>query len=172
MTGRKFSIVVAVDSKNGIGIDGKLPWRLTEDMRHFRDTTTGDDPGTNNAVIMGRKTWESIPAKFRPLPRRHNVVITRNKEYELPGGACRAGSLHDSLFIGAHRLFVIGGADIYAEAIKHSNCEGLYLTRVRSEYKCDTFFPDYESLFEKHQVFETLNEGGILYSIEHWLKRQ
>jgi dihydrofolate reductase/thymidylate synthase len=168
---RKFSIIVAVDDKNGIGVKGKLPWRLSEDMRHFRDTTIGDDPGLNNAVIMGRKTWESIPAKFRPLPRRHNVVITRNKTYELPDHACQAGSLADALFIGAHNLFVIGGGEIYKEAIRHPNCEGMYITRVRGDYECDTFFPEYESLFDKECVLETLNEGGVLYSIEHWLRK-
>lgn len=169
MYGRKFSLVVAVDSKNGIGIDGKLPWRLSEDMRHFRELTTSS-PGEVNAVIMGRKTWESIPAKFRPLPGRLNVVITRNKDYELPEGVQMAGSLADAVYISADKHFVIGGSQIYADAIKHPNCEGMYITRVNKEYECDTFFPDYKKLFEKERVIEILNEGGVRYNIEHWLR--
>lgn len=170
MLGRKFSVVVAVDSKNGIGINGQLPWRLSEDMKHFRTLTTGG-PEENNAVIMGRKTWESIPGKYRPLPRRTNVVITRNRGYELPDGVQMAGSLADAVYISADKLFVIGGSQIYADAIKHENCESIYLTRVRGEYECDTFFTGYESLFEKERVIDTINEGGVLYSIEYWIRR-
>lgn len=170
MAGRKFNVVVAHDSKNGIGMNGQLPWRLSEDMKHFKSLTMGKE-GETNAVIMGRKTWESIPAKFRPLPGRINVVISRNKEYELPDNACRAGSLVDSLFIKADRLFVIGGAEIYKEAIDHANCEGVYVTRIRGEYECDTFLPSYEEKFKKELVLTTLNEGGVLYSIEYWLRR-
>jgi len=170
MDGKKFSIVVAVDAKNGIGINGQLPWTLPEDMKHFRRLTCGE-PWDTNAVIMGRKTWESIPLKFRPLPKRNNVVITRNKTYEVPDGVCVAGSLGESLSVNAKKIFVIGGAEIYAEAIKHKDCEGLYITRIQNEYECDTFLSAYEDLYKQSEVLASLDEGGVGYSIEHWLRQ-
>jgi dihydrofolate reductase len=76
-----FSVIVAATTSGGIGKDGNLPWRLSKDMQYFKAVTTRSPEGKRNAVIMGRKTWESIPAKFRPLPDRINVVITRNANF-------------------------------------------------------------------------------------------
>lgn len=163
----KFSLVVATDINKGIGIDGKLPWRLKHDMKHFRDLTTG---GGGNAVIMGRKTWESIPDKFRPLPNRHNVVMTRNGHYEVPHGVWLAASLEGALAVQAKKTFVIGGSQIYAEAIDHPSCEDLYLTRVQKEYECDAFFPPCEGLFVFGEVLGHFAENGVSYSIERWVR--
>ena len=92
-----FSIIVAVDSKNGIGKNNGLSWRLKEDMKHFRTLTLGGfkDFGIQNVVIMGRKTYESIPPKFRPLPNRLNIVISRS--LESINGARIANSLEEAL---------------------------------------------------------------------------
>lgn len=173
MDGRKFTIIVAVDNQNGIGINGQLPWRLKEDMKYFRLATTSHPrhEKATNAVIMGRKTWESIPEKFRPLKGRTNIVITRNKSYPLPEGVSRSGSLKDAIYVNATKLYVIGGAQIYAEAIKHPNCEALRITRVHKEYECDTFFPSFKEDFEHETTIANLDEGGVSYSIEHWLRR-
>jgi len=166
-----FSIVVATDSKNGIGINGNLPWRLSEDMKHFRDLTTGKHE-YHNAVIMGRKTWESIPSKFRPLPKRQNIVLSRNPEFECPGLPVTVlGSFDTAVQALCSRAFVIGGSEIYKEALDHPQCEDMYITRVRGEFECDTFFPPFEKIFYEDRLIMTLNEGGILYSIEHWLRR-
>jgi dihydrofolate reductase len=101
-----------------------------------------------NAVIMGRKTWESIPARFRPLPGRLNVVISRSLgQKPSEGGVVVAGSLEEALQElrgragGVGRVFVIGGAQIYGAALERREARRVLLTRVRSEFECDTFFP-------------------------------
>ena len=169
MASKNFSLVVATDSKRGIGIDGELPWRLKHDMSHFRTLTSGRTPG-KNAVIMGRKTWESIPEKFRPLPGRINVVMSRNKSYPLPINAKRAASLDEALEVEAEQLFVIGGAEIYSSAIDHERCESIYVTRIEKEYECDTVFPPYEGQYRFKELLGSFNEGGIVYTIERWLR--
>lgn len=140
-----FSIIVAIDEKGGIGIGGKLPWDLKVDMAHFKKTTTNG----KNAVIMGRKTWESIPINRRPLENRLNIVLTKGvyddeERTRLFGVAVLAQSLDDALALaqGADKVFVIGGANVYKEAIDHPLCKEICLTRVYgSDVKCDTFFP-------------------------------
>jgi dihydrofolate reductase/thymidylate synthase len=79
---RTFECIVACDANRGIGLEGSVPWRLRGDMAYFkRKTSAVEKEGNVNAVIMGRKTWESIPAKFRPLPGRLNIILTRNEAY-------------------------------------------------------------------------------------------
>ena len=104
-----FNIIAAVDDNGGIGKDGKLPWgRLKDDINWFRKVTVGNG---NNAVIMGRKTWDSLPKQFRPLPERYNIVLSRNL---MPGkGYSVAGSLDIALHMAekADRVFVTGDRD-------------------------------------------------------------
>ncbi|HEY9713021.1 MAG TPA: dihydrofolate reductase, partial [Chroococcales cyanobacterium] len=86
-TKHKLDLVVAVDLNRGIGRANGLPWRLPKDMKRFRNLTTAStDPHLQNAVIMGRKTWDSIPEKFRPLEGRINIVLTRSRDLQLPEG--------------------------------------------------------------------------------------
>ena len=95
---RSFAAVVAADEEWGIGRDGDLAWRLPGDMRWFRELTIGKPPeGVQNTVIMGRKTWDSIPPRYRPLPGRHNVVVSRNPELSLPEGVTLVHSLDEGL---------------------------------------------------------------------------
>src|SRR5262245_23206269 len=109
--------IVAAVARNGcIGKDGDLPWRIPEDMRRYRAITMG------KVVVMGRKTWESIPAKFRPLPGRTNVVVTRQADYPLPDGVERHASLTAALAAHAEDEVVVnGGADIYAQAMDRAD---------------------------------------------------
>ena len=79
----RLTIIVAATKLNGIGQNGNLPWRLAKEMKYFAQVTTQAPEGQRNAVIMGRNTWESIPSKFRPLPNRLNVVVSRNAEYQV-----------------------------------------------------------------------------------------
>ena len=124
------SLIVACTGEGGIGKDGQLPWRLPGDMAYFKRVTTGGsaaDAGTGeklNAVVMGRKTWDSIPAKFRPLAGRVNVVLSRNPgALGLPADVLGATSLPDALSAVDDRAdidqcFIIGGAEVYREALK------------------------------------------------------
>jgi dihydrofolate reductase len=171
----RFDIVAAADERLGIGKEGRLPWRLPGEMRYFRDLTRGAhaDAGADNVVIMGRRTWESIPRPYRPLVGRHNVVVTRQHGYPLPEGAERASALDDALRLaGAHgggRVFVIGGGDLYAQAIEHPACQGIYLTRIMADYDCDAFFPVIdERSFELAEILDDVTERGVRYRIERW----
>jgi dihydrofolate reductase/thymidylate synthase len=153
-----FSIVVAVDEKNGMGKDGKLPWRIPAELQYFAKLTKEtDDPDKTNAVIMGRKSWESIPGKYRPLPNRLNIVMTRNEDYALPDGVLRATSLDQALQLagehGTEKTFVIGGAGVFKDCLPHPNCKILYVTEVLQTFECDTFLPeigdsDYKRVFQ------------------------
>ncbi len=128
------TIVAAVAANGCIGKDGDLPWRIPEDMRRYRRITMG------KVIVMGRKTWESIPERFRPLPGRTNVVVTRDLRYPLPPGVERVGSLEEALAAHAAEDVVInGGGAIYERAMTHA--DALDLTRVHRDVAGDTFFP-------------------------------
>ena len=139
------SIIAAIGSRDrALGKGGKLLWRLPDDMRRFKALTTG------HPVIMGRKTWESLPLKFRPLPGRTNIVVTRQTGYEAAGAliadsleAARAAAARAP---GADEIFVIGGGELYAAALPFA--DHLYLTLIDAETDADTFFPPYEKEFK------------------------
>lgn len=125
------SIIVAIAQNGTIGDKNSLLWHIKEDMRFFRTTTSG------HAVIMGRKTFESLGSK--PLPKRTNIVITRaDRQFE---GALTAHSLQEAIAMAGDdaEIFVIGGAQIYAEAL--SVADRMYITRVERDYEGDTTFP-------------------------------
>ncbi len=128
------SIIAAIAKNNCIGKDGTLPWQLPEDLKRFRALTTG------KVVIMGRKTWDSIPEKFRPLPNRTNVVITRQSDFAVPEGVTIFSSLEAALQKYAHEdVMIIGGSQIYAAAMPLAKT--LYITHVDQEVDGDAFFP-------------------------------
>jgi dihydrofolate reductase len=126
------SLVVAYARNRVIGRDGGLPWHLPSDMKHFRELTTG---GT---VVMGRKTYASIPDKFRPLPGRRNMVLSRDAGYRAAGAEVYP-SLPAALDACGRDCFVIGGGATYAEALPHAGC--VYATEVAEDVEGDTFFP-------------------------------
>jgi len=137
------SLIVAMDEKGGIGKDNGLPWgSMPLDMKRFKELTTG------KRVIMGRRTWESIPEKYRPLPNRENVVISRNPDY-VATGAKVFTSLEDALFnreqaasaepiIGIKENVIIGGGEIYKEALQKNIPERIYLTTIEHAFDTDT----------------------------------
>ena len=129
----QISLIVAVARNGVIGRGGTLPWRLPADLQHFKRVTMG------SAVIMGRKTWESIG---RPLPGRRNLVITRQSGYRAEGAEV-FGSLDAALMATrGEPAFVIGGAELYAQALPHAG--RLYVTRIEAEIAGDTLFPEVE----------------------------
>eukprot|EP00052_Salpingoeca_macrocollata_P021435 m.183639 g.183639 ORF g.183639 m.183639 type:complete len:211 (-) comp21530_c0_seq1:38-670(-) len=150
MVASGFALVVAADEALGIGKAGSLPWRLKSDMAFFKQTTsTTESAEKHNAVVMGRKTWQSIPARFRPLAGRKNVVVTRTPEQlrkEVPAEVLVVDSFVAALEAtttdsAIETVFVIGGGEIYKEAMAHPNCARIYLTRVQGTFDCDTFLP-------------------------------
>lgn len=165
----QFSIVVAMDKKMGIGKDNRLPWpRLKGDMKHFHDVTTTAADGKTNAVIMGRKTWESLPDKSRPLKGRVNVVLSR-QDLDLPEGILHAGSFEAALKILEGRkdidnVWVIGGANVYRQALEMPELHRLYVTEILDTFECDAFFPEFDSEdFYPIDMSKTYEENGIQY---------
>lgn len=133
------SIIVAVDNQNGIGKDNDLLWHLPDDMAFFRQTTMG------HPVITGRKNYISIPPKYRPLKGRTNIVLTRSKDFN-EDGIHIAHSLNDAIEIAktfdTEEIFIIGGGQIYREAMQEGICHRLYVTEVDVTLEADTFFPE------------------------------
>ena len=152
-------LVAAVASNGIIGANGALPWRLPEDLQHFKRITMG------HPVIMGRKTWESLK---RPLPGRDNIVVTRTAGYEAPGAAV-AGSLQAALALclGEPVVFVIGGSRLFAESLPFA--AGLVMTEIYQDFEGDTWFPPYdrshwkETQRERHATAEGMEFDFVLY---------
>ena len=137
-TQRPLLALIAIVARNGvIGRDNTMPWHLPEDLKQFRETTTG------HAVIMGRRTWESLPPKVRPLPGRRNVVLTRQSGW-LAEGAEVVPSLDAALTLlqGQPRAFVIGGAGVYATAL--AQADELHLTEIHQDFDGDVAFPPFD----------------------------
>ncbi|MCB0791001.1 MAG: dihydrofolate reductase [Flavobacteriales bacterium] len=134
--------VIAAMAENGvIGVDGELPWRLPDDMKFFQRTTMG------HHVITGRKNYESIPDRFRPLAGRNNVVVTRDHAYAAPGATvvhALEEALHLARNAGETEAFIIGGGQIYAEAFRAGVVDRIYLTVVHAEVDGDVYFPDFQ----------------------------
>lgn len=130
------SLIAALDRRRGIGKDNQLPWRLPADLKRFRELTTG------HHIITGRKTYESIG---KPLPGRTTIIITRNRDYKAEG-CFIVHSLNEALELarsrGEQEVFVIGGAEIYAQALPLA--DRLYLTLVDAGVEADAFFPAFE----------------------------
>ena len=172
-----FSIVVAMDQDRGIGRDGKLPWHLKCDLQHFKEITTQTrDRNKHNAVIMGRKTWDSLPSQFRPLPNRINVVITRNPNLEFPQGVLRADGLEQALVLGApssaiESVYVIGGAQIFEQAIALKECRKIYLTQILHSFDCDTFFPPFIDHFQHEASSPRYIENKIFYLLAEYSRK-
>lgn len=155
----QISLIAALGNQRQIGKKGKLLWRIPEDMKHLRDLTIG------HPIIMGRKTWDSIPEERRPLPERTNIVITRNPEYTA-SGAIVTNSLEEALKeardTGQGEIFIFGGGEIYQLAMPLA--VKLYLTLVDSSEEGDTFFPEYEEEFELINQSNKKTAGDVEYT--------
>lgn len=158
----RISLIAAASENNVIGNHGTIPWNIPEDMKHFRTLTTG------KPVIMGRKTYESIG---HPLPKRPNIVITRQKRFTAEG--CHVvASLDEALQIAdcknAEEVFVIGGGEIYREALEKA--DRIYLTRVHATIEGDAFFPEFHPE-HWNVVREERYEGDPAYTFLMYEKR-
>ncbi|CAG4884944.1 Dihydrofolate reductase type 3 [Georgfuchsia toluolica] len=152
--------LIAAVARNGIiGRNNTLPWRLPEDLKHFKALTTG------HPIVMGRKTWESLG---QPLPGRHNIVITRDAAYHA-AGATVVNSLEGALHLAndAEELFVIGGAEIYRLALPLA--DRLQLTELDADFAGDTHFPDVdritwrETIRERHRSASSFDYAFVTY---------
>jgi dihydrofolate reductase len=151
-------------SRNGvIGREGQLPWHLPADLAHFKQTTLGQ------AVVMGRKTWDSLPERFRPLPGRTNIVITRQKDWQAHG-ALVAHSLAQAMALCPEPgpLWVIGGAEVYAQALPLANT--VVVTEIDIDVEGDAHAPHLGAEWkELSRQFHAI-EGGLSYSFVTYTK--
>jgi dihydrofolate reductase len=137
----KVALIVAIDSARGIGKNNDLMWHLPNDMKFFKETTQ------NQIVVMGRKNYDSIPEKYRPLPNRLNVVLTRNADFQAPD--CEVFTSLEACFEHfknetERTIFIIGGGEIYKMALEHNRIDEMYITYINKEYGADTFFPTFD----------------------------
>lgn len=158
----RLSIIVAMGRDRVIGKDNALLWYIPDDLKRFKALTLG------HSVIMGRKTWESLPEKFRPLPGRTNIVVTRQDDYDAIG-AVVAHSLEEARAAaarahGADEICIIGGAQLYVEALPFA--DRLYLTLIEDDKEGDAYFPEYEQQFTKKLSEESREWNGLRYT---WL---
>jgi dihydrofolate reductase len=159
----QITLVVAMDAQRGIGVDNKLPWHLPEDLAHFKRVTLG------HPIIMGRKTFDSIG---RPLPKRRNIVVTRNAGWQHEGVDV-ALSLQDAIaLVGSEPASIIGGAQIFTESM--ALADRMIVTEIDHVFRCDTFFP----AIDPAQWTETAREqhhseaNGFDYSFVTYEKRK
>ncbi|WP_293776376.1 dihydrofolate reductase [uncultured Oxalicibacterium sp.] len=138
------TLVVAIDAKNGIGIDNQLPWHLPEDLAHFKRTTSG------HPIIMGRKTFDSIG---RPLPNRRNIVITRNTAWQHEGVEAVTSIAAAKALVGDAAAFIIGGGQIFADTL--AEADRLIVTHIDKVFDCDAFFPAIDHAIWQETARET-----------------
>lgn len=162
-----FNVIFACTLDCGIGKNGTIPWHLPDDLKMFKKITSYTNDNTKqNMIIMGRKTWESLPVQ--PLPGRKNVIIT-SKQISSPGVTCFT-SLNDALAsaesdANIENVFVIGGAQLYNEALQHENCQTLYVTMINHDFNCDTFFDsDLMKRFEMVEIGDVQLHKDIEYA--------
>jgi dihydrofolate reductase len=143
MARAKVAAIVAMDEGRLIGKNGGLPWHVPEDLAHFRSLTSGQ------IVVMGRKTWDSLPPKFKPLPGRTNLVISREgSDLSLPEGVLRAFSpahaveLAQSVAADERTIWIIGGAEIYKATLPL--CDEVHLTKIHGTHEGDAWLPEFE----------------------------
>ncbi|KAM3955137.1 dihydrofolate reductase [Aphomia sociella] len=177
MNKTKLNLIAAACENMGIGVNGTLPWRLKKEMAYFTTMTTKvQDPLKVNAVVMGRRTWDCIPAKFSPLSNRVNIVLTHKVDdvkSKVPEGVVVVSGLDEAVkYIDSREdiesTWVIGGSSIYKAAMEHQNCDKIYLTEIQKSFDCDAFFPRIDkqqySLVKEEGIPEELQtEGDITY---------
>lgn len=160
----EISIIVATSANLVIGKDNDIPWHIPTDLKNFKKITEG------HTVIMGRKCWESIPAKYRPLPNRRNIVITRNEDY-IADGAEVVHSLLGAIDISSDdgEVFIIGGSQIYKEGFEYA--DKLYLTQIEEEVDGDIKLEglNYKDWSLKESS-EPIKENGFTYKFETFIR--
>ncbi|XP_053200687.1 dihydrofolate reductase-like [Panonychus citri] len=179
---RNFSLIAAICDNYGIGVNNKLPWRLKNEMNYFtRITITSDDESKKNAVIMGRKTWESIPEKYRPLDGRINLIVSRTvteKPIKSDGvfSDLKSALVQASCMDEVDQIFIVGGEQIYREALTFPECSTIYLTRIEANFDCDSFFPKFDEKIFQEISKETVpkeiqEENGLKYKFHVYQRK-
>ena len=159
-----FSIIAAVDDKGGLAKNGQMPWQLPSELKYFKAITIGTG---HNAIIMGRKTWQALPEKNKPLKNRLNVILSRQDNLSLPKRVIQFSSLDQALNTlkqkNLDRIFVIGGGEVFKEAVNHKSCSNIYLTKISQNFNCDIFMPKIDKNFTLEKQSQLVEENGLSY---------
>lgn len=177
----KFNIILAVDEKNWIWKSWELAWKISEDMKYFKKITeTTKDLGKLNWVIMWRKTWVSIPSKYRPLENRINCILSRKLKYEDIHSKIDNFVLHFNDFEhclkelnekeNLENIFLIGWADLYNQFVNHPNLEKIYLTQVSWDFDCDVHFKWIPESFKLETKSELKEENWVEFRFQIYKK--
>jgi dihydrofolate reductase len=191
-TPKPINVVLAATKSHGIGLNNSLPWRLKQELRHFRAITTSYNlsesqrqSGLQNAIVMGRKTWESLPNNT-PLPNRKNIILTTQKaskilstvpkpsqdNLQIVGSLPELFAFIDSSQASINEVSLIGGADITQQAISaHSHrIKNIFLTRISKDFPCDTFMPaDWLQNFHLTEISQTMSENDCNYDYTRYI---
>jgi dihydrofolate reductase len=161
----RLHLIFARAANGVIGKDGTMPWHLPEDLAHFKRTTLGCP------VVMGRKTWDSLPPRFRPLPGRQNVVITRQRGWQAEG-ATVAHSLPEALALcgGAADAWIIGGAEIYRQALPLAS--SAVVTEIEADFDGDAFAPQFGAGWKETTRERHVSSTGLNFSFVTYLRTQ
>ncbi|MBV2234381.1 MAG: dihydrofolate reductase [Sterolibacterium sp.] len=161
----QLTLIAAVARNGVIGKDNALPWHLPEDLKHFKELTIG------HAVIMGRKTWESLPPRFRPLPARDNIVVTRNPDYQAAGAEVVHTLTAALARVSAGKTaFLIGGAELFDQA--WSQAAVLELTEIAADFDGDCHFPTVDAAQWREARRETgCSATGLAYAFVRYVRR-
>jgi len=153
----KLHLIYARARNGTIGKDGQMPWHLPEDLAHFKRVTLGQP------VIMGRKTWDSLPARFRPLPGRVNIVITRQSDWR-SDGAWRAGSMEEAIHLcgDAPDAWIMGGAEIYRQAEPLASTA--VVTEIDADFEGDAFAPELGATWQEIERESHVGANGLPFS--------
>lgn len=159
-------LIYARAANGVIGLNNTMPWHLPEDLAHFKQLTHG------SPVVMGRKTWDSLPARFRPLPGRTNIVVTRNAEWQADG-VLRASSLEEALQIGAQHgdtVWVMGGAQIYAQALPLADV--VEVTIIDQDFAGDAYAPTLGPEWVPATRQDHVSAQGLAYSFVQYQRQR
>lgn len=168
----KVIIIAAVGKNLELGKDNTLLWHLHDDMRFFKETTIG------HTVVTGRKSFESIPPKYRPLPERTNIILSRNPEY-LYEECYTVASLDEAMEIaisqGEIKVFIIGGGEIYRLALSSDFVDEMYLTHVDATFPdADTYFPEFSAEQWQSQQIQSISSNSVNefpFTVNHYVRK-
>ena len=160
----RLNLIYARAANGVIGKDNTLPWHLPEDLAHFKRHTSGCP------VLMGRKTWDSLPPRFRPLPGRRNLVLTRQRDW-MAAGAERCDSLDDALArcADAPEVWVIGGAQLYAQALPHA--QRVVVTEIGRDFEGDAFAPTLDAAWTEAAREHHVSATGLPFAFVSWARK-
>lgn len=165
------NIIVAMCKNRGIGFQNTIPWHLSADLQRFKYITTSYE--NKNTIIMGRKTWDSLPDKYKPLPKRKNIIISSKKDIIEQENVIIYNDINliKKNYKELHRnTWIIGGTQIYKYALENDLVNNILITVIDKDIKCDVFFPKIPSKFQLRYETPYKLENNILYKYQQWTK--